>query len=134
MISPLQKKLTAIVLCVSFFVLTPRHAKAQTPVSAGQAVGIFAAIAAVGAAIAVGIMIAVRHHPSITGCAAANGDSLTLLSEDDHQSYALSGDIAAIKPGDRVRLSGKKRSDRSGNHTFEVLKLRKDYGPCHTTP
>lgn len=134
MISPLQKKITAIALGISFFVLTPRPAKAQIGPSAGQAVGIFAAIAAVGAGIAVGIMLAVRHHPSITGCAAANGNSVTLISEDDRQSYALSGDIAAIKAGDRVRLSGKKRSDRSGNHTFEVLKLRKDYGPCRATP
>jgi hypothetical protein len=134
MISPLQKKLTAIVLCISFFVFAPRHAKAQVAPSAAQAVGIFAVIAAVGAGIAVGIMVAVRHHPSITGCAAANGDSLTLLSEDDRQSYALSGDIAAIKAGDRVRLSGKKKSDRSGNHMFEVLTFRKDYGPCHATP
>lgn len=133
MISPLQKKLTAIALCTALL-LIPRHTKAQTPVSAGQAVGIFAAIAAVGAGIAVVIMVAVRHHPSITGCAAANGDTLSLLSEDDHQSYALSGDIAAIKAGDRVRLSGKKRSDHAGNHMLEVQKLRKDYGPCHATP
>jgi hypothetical protein len=137
LISPLQRKLSAIILCISFLVLIPGHAKAQTGgigPTKGQVVGVVIAIVAVGVAIGVGVTLAVHHHPSITGCAAANGDSLTLLSEDDRQSYALSGDIAAIKAGERVRLSGKKRSDRSGNHMFEVLKVSKDYGPCHAAP
>jgi hypothetical protein len=137
MISPLQKKLSAIALCISFFVLIPRPANAQTGgigPTKGQVVGIIVAIVAVGVAIGVAVTLGVHHHPSITGCATANGDSLTLLSEDDRQTYALSGDIAAIKPGDRVRLSGKKRTDRSGNHSFEVLKVSKDYGACHAVP
>ncbi len=137
MISPLQRKLAATVLCISFFLLVPRNAKAQTGgigPTKGQVIGIIVAIVAVGVAIGVGITLAVRHHPSITGCTAANGDSLTLLSEDDRQTYALSGDIAAIKAGERVRLSGKKRSDHSGNHSFEVLKVSKDYGACHAAP
>lgn len=131
MISPLQKKLTALVLCIALL-CTARHAKAQSGIgiSNGEAVGIVAAMAAVAVAIGVGIYLVVRHPSSVTGCAAAEGNSVTLLSEADGQTYALSGDIANIKPGERVHVSGKKKKDSAGHHTLTVGKVVKDYGPC----
>jgi hypothetical protein len=43
----------------------------------------------------------------------------------------LIGDIANIKTGDRIRISGKKnKKDASGKRDFLVEKLTKDYGPC----
>ena len=35
-----------------------------------------------------------------------------------------------LKPGERVKLQGKKKKDKSGHRTFQVNKLKKDYGPC----
>lgn len=41
------------------------------------------------------------------------------------------GDVAAIKVGDRVRVSGKKqKASVGGAHEFVVEKLTKDYGAC----
>ncbi|HTV08975.1 MAG TPA: hypothetical protein VMD97_08040 [Candidatus Aquilonibacter sp.] len=130
MISPLQRKLTAIVLCLTVLFLTPRHAESQIGPTKGQVTGIIIGIVAVGAAIGVGIFLILHRSPSVTGCTASQGDSLTLLSEADRQTYALSGDISGIRSGERVHVSGKKSKDSSGNHIFVVTKVGKDYGPC----
>lgn len=132
MISPLQKKLTALVLCVALL-LMPRHAKGQSGgfgPTTGQAVGILVAMVAVATAIGVGIYFIARRPPSVTGCTASNGESLTLLNESDQQTYALSGNISSIKSGDRIHVSGKKSKDASGKHSFVVNKVAKDYGAC----
>lgn len=128
----LQRMVTAVVLC-AMLVLVPRQAKAQG-ISQGQAIGIFAAIAAVGAAIGVTVYVLVRHTPSITGCAAASGDGMSLVTEGDRQTYALSGDISTIKAGERVRVSGKKTKDKTGNRLFVVNKVGKSYGACSAAP
>jgi hypothetical protein len=45
------------------------------------------------------------------------------------------GITSDVKPGDRVRVQGKKKAigkSSSGNPTFLVEKLAKDYGACKT--
>jgi len=128
MITPLQKKLIAIVLCISVLFI-PRHAKAQG-ISGGQATAIFVGIIAVGAGLGVGVYLILHRPPSITGCAVTNGNGLTLAAEGDQQTYALSGDLTGIKPGTSVHVSGKKKKDPSGAHLFIVNKVGKTYGPC----
>jgi hypothetical protein len=134
--SSLHKKITALLLCFSLL-LVPRPARAQSGnigISNGQAAGILVAMIAVGAAIGVGVYFIVRRPPSVTGCAAANSDNLTLLNEADNQTYTLAGEIANIKAGNRIHVSGKKKKDPSGKQTFLVAKLAKDYGPCKVSP
>jgi hypothetical protein len=89
-------------------------------------------IVAVGAAIGVGIYFAVKHNHSMTGCARSTADGLTLTTESDKQTYALTGDVAGIKPGNRVRVSGKKSKEKStGTSQFLVEKVSKDFGACN---
>jgi hypothetical protein len=128
--SALYKKLTAFALCICLM-LIPRPAKADQLENA--AIGVVVAIVAVGVAIGVGVYFLVRRPPSITGCTATASDNLTLLDESDHQTYTLSGDIAAIKAGQRVHVSGKKQKSTNA-HAFLVNKVVKDYGPCKATP
>jgi hypothetical protein len=129
MISPLQKKLTAIILCFALLSI-PRQAKADSLENA--AIGVIVASVAVGVGIGVGVFLLIHHHSSsITGCTTSNENNLTLVGEGDQLTYALSGDIADIKPGDRVHVSGKKSKDSAGKHTFTVGKVVKDYGPCN---
>ena len=41
------------------------------------------------------------------------------------------GDVAGIKPGSRVRVSGKKEKEKSsGTAQFLVEKVSKDFGAC----
>jgi hypothetical protein len=37
---------------------------------------------------------------------------------------------AEIKPGEQVKLSGKKKKDKDGHLSFRVKKVKQDYGPC----
>jgi len=126
--SSLRHKLTTILLCASLLLL-PKSANADElkndAIKAGVAIGF------VGAAIGVGIYYLVRRAPSITGCAVSSPGGLSLQNEGDRQTYMLIGDIANIKTGDRIRISGKKnKKDASGKRDFHVEKLTKDYGPC----
>ncbi len=99
--------------------------------SKGQVVGVVVGIAAVGAAIGVGVYYAVRHNHSLTGCVVSGANGIELSNEGDHKTYGLVGDMAAIKAGDRVRVSGKKQKKGSGDAwPFLVEKVSKDFGPC----
>lgn len=50
-----------------------------------------------------------------------------------HMAGALEGlgdEILELKAGERVKRSGKKRNDKRGNLTFQVKKIKQDYGLC----
>ena len=99
--------------------------------STGEIVGILVGIAAVGAGIGVGIYFAVKHNHSVTGCARSTSDGMTLTTESDKQTYPLTGEVAGIKAGNRVRVSGKKAKEKSsGARKFLVEKVSKDFGSC----
>ena len=112
-------------LCVAL--ATPASANIPTR---GQAV---AAVVGVLAGIAVVIVLVVTHKKKITGCVTTNDKGFTMTTENDKQTYQLSGNTAGIKAGERVRVQGKKikSSDKGGTPVWEVQKLDKDYGPCH---
>src|ERR1700760_3974082 len=89
--------------------------------STGEIVGVAVGIAAIGAAIGIGVYFAIKHNHSVTGCAASTADGMTLTTESDKHTYSLIGDVAAIKPGNRVRVSGKKSKEKSaGRSQFMV--------------
>ncbi len=94
------------------------------------------AVAAIGAGIGIGIYLAVRPHgQKITGCAASGPNGLQLVSESDQQTYTLMGTTDGIKPGDRVRVSGKKEKSGAGPALqFFVDKPPKDFGACKVQP
>ena len=94
----------------------------------GAAVGIGAAIA-----VTVVVLVEVDHsHHSLSGCVVSGSNGLELQTSDS-KSYALAGDAASIRVGDRVKLHGskvKKTKDTSGDQIFRVASMNKDYGPC----
>lgn len=94
----------------------------------GAAVGVGAAIA-----VAVVVLVEVNHsHHSLSGCAISAPNGLELQTSDS-KSYALVGDAARIRVGDRVKLKGskvKKTKDTTGDQIFRVAAINKDYGPC----
>jgi hypothetical protein len=131
----------AIALIGALLSFTSRPAKAQIGnignigISKGQAVGIFVAAGAIAVGIGVIIYFVVRTPPTITGCAVAAPAGLALQTEGGHQTFALLGETAAIKPGDRVKIKGKRqKKDAAGNRSFLVTTLKKDYGVCSALP
>jgi len=128
-----QRLAIAFVCC--FGLATATQAKAQIGVSKSDVAWIGVAIGAIGAGIGIGIYFAFHHGHSLTGCAVSAPDGLQMKNKGDQQTYSLIGAVAAIKPGDRVRVSGKPVRKPSGpTPQFLVDNVSKDYGACPATP
>ena len=96
--------------------------------------GIGMGFASVGANIGFGMYTVVRHDSSLTGCVIDGSYGLQIETEGDGQTYALVGEVSGIKPGERIRLSGKKEKHNDGvPQVFLVEKLKRDYGACPAT-
>jgi hypothetical protein len=136
----LQKPSAVLALCI-LLAPTDRSILAQPPrarpssiaygASDGKVIGIAVGILAAGVLIGVGAYFALRHNQRVTGCARSGPDGMTLTSDSDKQSYSLIGDVAKIKDGTRVRVSGKRRKEKSSpTPKFLVEKVSRDFGPC----
>jgi hypothetical protein len=131
-----NRNILVMVAACALLVTANDTAKAQIGVTKNQARWIVVGIAAIGAGIGLGIYFAVRPHGhSLTGCAGSGPDGPELVSENDQQVYALAGEVAGIKSGERIRVSGKKEKKSAGVHPqFLVEKLSKDFGACKAQP
>jgi len=86
---------------------------------------------AVGVAAATGIVLYVTlHKASITGCTASENGINSVIDEKDKLHYVLSDQNLKVEAGQRIKLQGKKRKDKSGNLTFQVKKIKREYGVC----
>jgi len=67
---------------------------------------------------------------SITGCVTPAENGMSVTDENDKRSYALSGDTADIKPGDRMALQGKKIKPKDAGKplVWETKTISKDFG------
>jgi hypothetical protein len=110
-----------------------RPARAQVLITndAAKLVGITVGLAAIGAGIGIGVYVAVHHNHILTGCISNAAGGLQLQNHGDQHTYTIVGEVSALKPGERVRVSGKK-SKQKGNdpRQFLVEKLEKNYGAC----
>jgi len=92
-------------------------------------------IGIVVASVAVGVLVAILiiHYRSkkraITGCVRPAAGGMSLTDEKDKQDYALSGDTAGVKAGDRMTLEGKRRHTGK-TLVFETQKVFRDFGAC----
>jgi len=94
--------------------------------SKGAIIGALVGVAAVTSII----LYATLHKSSITGCTRIEGGTNILTDENDKAKYALiSGDLQ-LSSGERLKLQGKKRKDKSGNRTFQVKRVKHAFGPC----
>jgi hypothetical protein len=97
----------------------------------GQVAAVGAGIAAVGATVGVGVYYGVHRSHMLTGCAVSGANGIEVQNHHDRHIYVLVGEVADIKPGDRVRVSGKKERESSeAPRQFLVEKLQRDYGAC----
>ena len=129
-----HRSILAMAAVCALLVSTADTAKAQIGVTRTQADWIGVGIAAIGAGIGIGVFYAVHHGHSINGCASSGPNGLELQNRGDRQTYALIGQVADIKPGDRVRVSGKKEKKDGAPQQFLVEKLNRDFGPCKAQP
>lgn len=94
---------------------------------AGAIVGLVAAVAVVA-------IVAIHYSKkrTITGCVNSGEKGMTVTDEKDKHSYVLSGDTTNIKPGNRLRLQGKKAHPKGSDKTltWDARKVAKDFGVC----
>jgi hypothetical protein len=72
---------------------------------------------------------------SITGCVISAANGMSVTDEKDKRFYALSGNTAGVKAGDRVTLQGKriKPKDAGKAVAWETKTISKDFGACQPT-
>jgi hypothetical protein len=102
--------------------------------SDGEVIG---GIIGVAAVIVVGTVVLVevsnKSHHTIKGCVTAGPDGLTLHTDGNGKTYALTGVTANVKLGDVIKVHGsrqKGQKDTAGDQDFRVEKMSRDYGPC----
>lgn len=122
------RRACAALLVMTLLFATPRRAHADS--FTGLLVGVVTAIVVVSAGITVGIVYAVRHKPSITGCAAGAPGDLMLEDEHSRKTYKLTGDLAQLTAGQRVKVAGKKIDGDTAKPEFQVLRVEKNLGAC----
>lgn len=73
-----------------------------------------------------------RKKRTVTGCVISGANGMSVTDEKDKRIYALSGNSADIKPGDRVTLQGKKAKPNGANAplAWDINKETKDFGAC----
>src|SRR6266566_2168210 len=106
----------------------------------GKAIGIGVGAAA-GAAVGIALLVRHHHHGAgktqtyVTGCTQSIQDGISLTNEKDNQTYSIMSASKSLKAGERMTLKGVvvATTDGSGNPTFQIQGLIKDYGACGPT-
>jgi hypothetical protein len=120
----------SVVLCL--VLASPRRASASEKIGYnGPIVGpIVGALAAV-VVVTIVVVYEVRKKRAITGCTASGEGGIVLTDEKDRHAYLLSGNIAAIKPGERMILRGKRIKPNGGQSLgWEIKEIKQDLGLC----
>jgi len=125
--------------CVSGVLMIALVAALATPARAdtlqSNAHEIEIGIVAVVAALVVVVVVAIHYSTkkrSITGCVISAANGMSITDEKDKQVYALSGNTTGIKPGDRMKLHGKKLKPNGADKTlvWEATEVTMDFGVC----
>jgi hypothetical protein len=124
-----------LIVCLCAVLAIPARAQIGGGKQIVNSGAIIAGIVAVSAALVV-ITVVVVHESkkkrAITGCVTSGDNGMSVTDEKDKRIYALSGNTADIKQGDRVTLQGKKAKPTGANAplAWEVNKETKDFGAC----
>ena len=120
-----------LVIALSAALATPANADNLKTISDESRI----AIVAVAAVIVVVVTVVAIHYSkkrTVTGCVSSTGNRMTVTDEKDLRVYALAGNTVGIKPGDRMKVQGK-RIKPNGSDKASVLEARRvvgDFGAC----
>jgi hypothetical protein len=127
------------VLIVALSAALSSGAEAQTGggkiVSNGTIAGVIVGVVAAVVIVTYVVIHESTKKRSITGCVIPARDGMSVTDEKDKRSYALSGDTANVKAGDRVTLQGKriKPKDAGKPVAWETKTISKNFGACQPT-
>ena len=123
---------TALIIALALVLCIPVEAQNSGKiVSNGTIAGVVVGVVA-GVAVVAIVAIHYSRKRTITGCVGSATEGMTITDEKDKQSYTLSGDTTNIKPGDRIRLEGRKAKLKGSDKSpvWEARKVIKDFGVC----
>jgi len=124
-----SKYLWRVALVCVLSVALSTETKADSLKTTGELV-----VAAIVAVVAVVTVLVITHstkNRTITGCVNSDESGMRVTDEKDKHVYALSGNTASVKPGDRVTLMGKKiKPQADATFAWETKKVTKDFGVC----
>jgi hypothetical protein len=135
MTSKLRVSLTTLFIVLSHLAGQPVRAQTGSRIGPSGGAVIGAGVAA-GAAIGVGAYFIARS-PRINGCVMSSAAGLGFQADADHQIYTLTADsltLGSFKPGDHIRIIGRKKTTATGVRSIIAKKLLKDYGSCKVVP
>jgi hypothetical protein len=123
------------VLIIALSVALSMGAEAQTSQSGDLNFTGYKVAIGVGVAAVVIVTVVLIHHSknrTITGCVSSGESGMSVTDDKDKRLYSLTGNMAGIKPGDRMTLQGKKIKPKDANKTlvWETKKTKKDFGVC----
>ena len=131
-----------LIIVLSFVLCIPAKAQGSAGGGLGGGFGpigpstgtIVGAVVGVVAAVIVVTILAIHYSKkrTITGCVISGTNGMSVTDEKDRRSYTLSGNTTGIKPGDRMRLQGKKIKPKDAGNSFvwETKEVAKDFGGC----
>ncbi|MGA6984816.1 MAG: hypothetical protein WBZ01_02075 [Terriglobales bacterium] len=129
----MKSKCISTVLIVALGVALAAPAKAQGG-KIGYSGPVVGPIVGAVAALVVVVLVAIHYSKkrSVTGCVTSGTNGTSITDEKDRQIYALSGNTTAIKPGDRMKVQGKKVKSKGADKTlgWEAKDVTKDFGVC----
>jgi hypothetical protein len=136
MIARLRKLFANLTICALLWTVQTKPAMANSLPTKSDEVWIVVGVVAIGAAIGIGVYLALRPDSrGVVGCPSSGPNKLQLVSESDQQSYGLAGEVTGIQSGERIRVICKKQKRRAdGPHQFILEEFAKDYGACRAQP
>jgi len=129
----MTSKYISVLLIIALSLVLATPARADKLGTDGDEIVI--GIVAITAVLAVVITVLAVHYSkkrSITGCVASVGEAMTITDENDKKFYALSGNTTGVKPGDRIKLKGRKIKSTGPDKMlgWEATDVAKDFGVC----
>jgi hypothetical protein len=132
------------ILMVGLCLILSMPSQAQTPsigpapgggtiggVTKGEIIGIIVGVVAAITVVAIVVVHESRKTRTITGCVSSGPNGMILTNEKDKHSYALSGNTAGVKPGERITVQGKKINPSAGKPlTWDTKAITSDLGVC----
>ena len=131
MIKSIFRRSLGLLLCL---LLLPTNTPARASSNLGTQIeaATIGAIVGASALVVLAVILIVHHKPgTVKGCVVSGPNGLEVVNSTDKLTYELNGGVTDIKPGELVKVKGKKKVGKGGAPTtFTVMELSKDYGAC----
>jgi hypothetical protein len=127
-----SKYLWRVALICTLSIALSTETKADSLKTTGElAVAAIVAVVAVAVVVTVLVITHSTKNRTITGCVNLDESGMRMTDEKDKHAYALSGNTAGVKAGNRVTLMGKKiKPQADATFVWETKKITKDFGAC----